>query len=562
LDDLSHLDLTPLEAPEPELTYIFKHIITQEVAYETLLFSQRRQLHGAVARWYEGRFGFSPERPAGDGEALAILPLLVFHWRNAEDHARERVYAAQAGRWSAAQFANTEAIGYLTRAFELTPETDLDERYALLLVREGVNDLRGERGAQADDLGRLAALADGLADDRRRAEVNVRRANYAEVTSDYPAALAAVRAAVEQAAGSGDAAREAEAQIAWGKVLIRQGEFAEAGAPLQRGLALARAQYDHAAEARSLYHLGLLELWQNHHAAAAEQARAAASRFQVLGHRQGEADALGLLGIIYQELGDSQAARDEFQAVLTVFRTTGDRRGETIALSNLGTVYCDLGDFAAARAYHEQALALRRMIADRWGEAVSQVNLALTYHNLTDHAAARAAAEQALLIQREIGDRRGLGYSLTYLGHALAGLGEWAAAAQAYSEARQIREELGQTGLSQDDRAGLARVALARQAPAQARAETDAILAWIDEHGLAGIEYPLQVLYTCYTVLAAGPDAAAEARARAVLDQAYTTLQTQANAIRDPVLRRTFLENVAVHRAIQAAWAARPAGPA
>ena len=31
LEALSALDLTPLDVPEPELAYLFKHIITQEV---------------------------------------------------------------------------------------------------------------------------------------------------------------------------------------------------------------------------------------------------------------------------------------------------------------------------------------------------------------------------------------------------------------------------------------------------------------------------------------------------------------------------------------------------
>jgi adenylate cyclase len=38
LEDLDHLELTPLDVPEPELTYIFKHIITQEVAYDNVAF--------------------------------------------------------------------------------------------------------------------------------------------------------------------------------------------------------------------------------------------------------------------------------------------------------------------------------------------------------------------------------------------------------------------------------------------------------------------------------------------------------------------------------------------
>ena len=53
LNGLARLDITRLETPEPDLSYIFKHIITQEVAYNMMLFSQRRELHRAVADWYE-----------------------------------------------------------------------------------------------------------------------------------------------------------------------------------------------------------------------------------------------------------------------------------------------------------------------------------------------------------------------------------------------------------------------------------------------------------------------------------------------------------------------------
>ncbi|MBI5651241.1 MAG: AAA family ATPase [Chloroflexi bacterium] len=52
---LTHADFTFLETLEPELTYLFKHIITQEAAYQTLLFSQRRELHRLVAEWYEDK---------------------------------------------------------------------------------------------------------------------------------------------------------------------------------------------------------------------------------------------------------------------------------------------------------------------------------------------------------------------------------------------------------------------------------------------------------------------------------------------------------------------------
>ncbi|MGH9942186.1 MAG: AAA family ATPase, partial [Pyrinomonadaceae bacterium] len=75
-DVLQRLDLTPLEQPMPHLTYIFKHAITHEVAYNLMLFSQRRQLHRAVAEWYE-------QTHAED--LSPYYPYLAYHWRRAAE---------------------------------------------------------------------------------------------------------------------------------------------------------------------------------------------------------------------------------------------------------------------------------------------------------------------------------------------------------------------------------------------------------------------------------------------------------------------------------------------
>jgi len=45
LDELAQPELTPLDTPEPELAYLFKHIVTQEVAYESLTTQARATLH-------------------------------------------------------------------------------------------------------------------------------------------------------------------------------------------------------------------------------------------------------------------------------------------------------------------------------------------------------------------------------------------------------------------------------------------------------------------------------------------------------------------------------------
>ena len=118
LDTLARLDITPLEVPEPDLAYIFKHIITQEVAYSLMTFSQRRQLHRVVAEWYE--------RVHAD-DLSPYYPLLAHHWSKAisdrdpepEPAAKAIDYLEKAGELALRSYANQEAIGFFSEALAL-----------------------------------------------------------------------------------------------------------------------------------------------------------------------------------------------------------------------------------------------------------------------------------------------------------------------------------------------------------------------------------------------------------------------------------------------------------
>jgi len=113
LNTLGSLDITILETPAPDLAYIFKHIITQEVAYNMMLFSQRRELHRAVARWYEESFrdDYSP-----------FYPLLAHHWRAANDPAKAIEYLEQAGEAALRNYVNEEAVEFFSEAINLAQQ--------------------------------------------------------------------------------------------------------------------------------------------------------------------------------------------------------------------------------------------------------------------------------------------------------------------------------------------------------------------------------------------------------------------------------------------------------
>lgn len=111
LGELEQLDMTLLETPEPDLAYLFKHAITQEVAYNLMLFAQRRNLHRMVAEWYERTYteDLSPH-----------YSLLAYHWDKAEVPVKAIEYQAEAGEQAHRTGAYREAVDFFSRAEELS----------------------------------------------------------------------------------------------------------------------------------------------------------------------------------------------------------------------------------------------------------------------------------------------------------------------------------------------------------------------------------------------------------------------------------------------------------
>ena len=110
LDRLQRRNLVLLEAPEPELAWMFKHVITRDVAYDLMLGAQRRALHRAIAEWYEQRH---------QAQLPRFYPLLAYHWTRSGDTAKAIRYLSLAGEQALAGAAYREAALFLADALAL-----------------------------------------------------------------------------------------------------------------------------------------------------------------------------------------------------------------------------------------------------------------------------------------------------------------------------------------------------------------------------------------------------------------------------------------------------------
>src|SRR5262249_48798730 len=101
----------------PQATYVFKHALIQEAAYQALLRSTRQQHHQRIAQVLEGRFPHlcetQPEMLAQHYTEAGLMTHAIPYWQRAGQRAIERS-------------AYVEAISHLTRGLELCkrlPET-------------------------------------------------------------------------------------------------------------------------------------------------------------------------------------------------------------------------------------------------------------------------------------------------------------------------------------------------------------------------------------------------------------------------------------------------------
>ena len=518
--------------------YRFSHFLFQQHLYQGLGEGERRLLHyrvgEALEALYEGRLG----------EAAVQL---ARHF--AGDPERERRYLKMAGERAAAHFANEEAVRYLSRALELTPVDEPRQRYELLLVRERVYDLLGRRDARGCDLAELEVLAQGLGAEQQ-AELGVRRSDHAYRLGNFPAAIAAARAATQRAQAAQALGTQARGHLQWGLALARL-EGASAGrAHLAEAMVLARAGGLRGLEARALFHLGSYSDDLTQTLRYQEQALCVARES---GDRQAECSALYFLSMSRLQGGDLAESWTGLQSALHLARELGDRLAEVQILRFSGIFWYLVGDSEGALGTYDQALRIAEETEHPFFMAALLSGRSDASRSLGHAGAASEDARRALQLSLEIGALQGQGLAHLALGHLHWERGGPAAAHACFVQALQVLRQLGLPWFTMESLAGLACTELAQGELGSAHARVAEVLAFLDNGGcLLGDHKPFWIYVTCYQVLVA----AADPRAAEILIRAHTELQEWAARIPDEVTRRSFLDNVPWHWEIVRLWEA------
>lgn len=387
LDVLARLDITPLDTPEPELTYLFKHIVTQEVAYESLAYATRAQLHEQLAQYLEGQ------------NTDKYLDRMAFHYGRSENVAKQREYFRRAGDAAAAAFANEAALDYYGRLLQQLAEPA--DKADLLLRQGAVLELIGRREEAEQQYRGALALAgqDVVQTARSQAALGelCRKWGKFEAALDW---LAQARQGYEVLH---DHAGLAWALVETGRVVLRQGDVLAAGPYFHESLALAREGNDRRGMARSLSGLAELASYQGDYAAARALSEECLRLARATGAKEYISGALNLLAAYAAVARDYTAAWALLEEGLVLSRDIGDKGGMASTLLNLGELSTLEGDYMRARALTQESMALARMVDNKQLIALLLNNLGHLALYLRDHAAARTLLNESLTLWHKIG---------------------------------------------------------------------------------------------------------------------------------------------------------------
>jgi class 3 adenylate cyclase/predicted ATPase len=221
----------------PQTTYLFKHALIQEAAYQSLLKSTRQQYHQRIAQVLTAQF---PETTATQPELLAR------HYTEADLRAQALPYWHQAGQRANARSAYGEALQLLTRGLEVlatVPETPARHQQELDLLIALARALRVIKGPAASELEpvltRAAALGQQAGEPPQRFVVLNLRYGFHFIRAEYQVAQAMAAQLLDLAQHQHDPARLLQAHHALGQTLYHVGAFTPARLHQEQGITLA-----------------------------------------------------------------------------------------------------------------------------------------------------------------------------------------------------------------------------------------------------------------------------------------------------------------------------------
>jgi predicted ATPase len=313
----------------PEVEYSFRHVLTQETVYQSILRDRRQGFHRQVARALEDLYQDNLD---------AYWEQLAHHYEKGGSVETAIGYLLKAAEKAKRSCANEEAIAHLSRGLELltlTPQTPERARRELdLQIALGVP-LVHAKGHAAPEVratyARAQELCEQVGDATQHFQVSLGLRRFHFVRGRLQTAYALGEQLLATARRLGDPTHLSWAHIMQSETLYHLGEYAQAQEHAEQGLAFYALQQRRShtflygndtgigcqvINALALWHLGYPDQ-------ALARSQEALDQAQALGHPFTLVFALNFKGLLHQLRREAPLAREHADSELRISRERG-----------------------------------------------------------------------------------------------------------------------------------------------------------------------------------------------------------------------------------------------
>jgi len=363
LQQLVDAELLSCHGLPSQATYLFKHALIQDAAYQSLLRSTRQQYHQRIAQALTEHF---PDTAETQPE------LLAHHYTAASLHEQAIDFWQRAGQRAIQRSAYAEAMAHLTTGIDLLrplpPTAELLQHELMLQTMLG-SALMVAKGQGSPEVGQAYArareLCQQVGETPQLFPVLFGLWRFYLLRGAYQTARELAEQALSVAQRVDDLALHLQARFALGVSLFWLGELEPARLHLEQGIALYNPQEHHALAFRSGIDPGMwclsyaaFTLWMlGYPDQALQRSQQALTLAEEASHPPSLAAVLAYVAITHYLRREVQATHERAEATITLTSAQGFPQWLVLGTLHRGWALAQQGQAAEGIAHIRQALA-------------------------------------------------------------------------------------------------------------------------------------------------------------------------------------------------------------
>ncbi|KAA3598401.1 MAG: adenylate/guanylate cyclase domain-containing protein [Calditrichaeota bacterium] len=377
---------------EVEENFFFKQLLTQSVAYSTLLMFNRNILHRIIAEILEEDF---PEN----------IHVIYNHYKNTENSEKKLEFGKKSSDKLRRNYEPLEALKIYDEIIG-DAKTNEDKIYILLGQSESLMFV-GKWIEAEEKITEILEVAEKLEDENLAKKYLAHAYHLLAVIlrrkGDFDEAIKSLERSQKIATEINDVSRLSMVYSNYGDILNKKGDLKSAEVNLKKALEFAIKEKDENKVSKCYSSLGNMFWFANSVENAMKAYQKSYEMFKKLGDKKGLSLAIGSIGMVYTKMGESQKAMQCVMQKRKLSEELGDKLSTVYAIGNIGNLHFDIGDFEKASDEFLHCLEIFVELGDKAGTANTYGNLGNVFKKLKKFDKAVKMYESSVSICEEIG---------------------------------------------------------------------------------------------------------------------------------------------------------------